>query len=739
MHKFERITPDRQWVEGYFQNWVQKNITHELLEFPIDEYLNPYYTSGLIIKHWSAEDFIGKYFQGMAYAYQYAGHYTKQEGEPATQRLLRNRMDQIVEALMHYQAVPGNNIILKMYREPGDFDEFWRLFTIKYGLLILLTYYELFQDESVLQAAITVGERTLAEYAPETGKPINVEGRTAIEGFVLLYRHTGRKEFLAFCDHIMKSRVQKEFVDDVLANNGALYRIPECHAYTVLSTYLGILDLYNVLEEKPAAYLKACEVAVQDIAEKRLHITGGVSTCEFFQPDGNLGGTPADRIDEACAGAYLMRLCLKLFWVTGELKYIDLLESTFYNSGLGCKNARDPYFVSYYTPLQGNRNWKKTHLTTGTPCCSASMSREIARITDAIWAKNETSLALLLYNTSGIRTDFVSADNNSVPVYAEIQTKFPVEGRAALTIRSEQPVPLTLLLRVPSWCSSYIARIGKEKYIGVPGTFLSIDRLWEGTVHVDIDLDLTVAVLDGGASFPGYKAIRRGPQILCVDQAVCPWIKNLHNLRFEAGKAPVLRPVSSEKLPLGWVGSQIYACDTLSDGALLVPFAEAGQLDAQEWYHTWIREEDGWVTVDDGDLTYSGCGWRKTGCKLDDFMFIPYHGNRPFHWLKEDCIESFYQGTIHYTAQEGDTMEFLFDGTGVELYVCGWSKDYPLGFAACEAELFLDGKSLGTYRFSGHQMQRRLFFTDGLAKGRHTLKAVCKGEALFIDYLRYKP
>ncbi len=73
-------------------------------------------------------------------------------------------------------------------------------------------------------------------------------------------------------------------------------------------------------------------------------------------------------------------------------------------------------------------------------------------------------------------------------------------------------------------------------------------------------------------------------------------------------------------------------------------------------------------------------------------------------------------------------MEFLFDGTGVELYVCGWSKDYPLGFAACEAELFLDGKSLGTYRFSGHQMQRRLFFTDGLAKGRHTLKAVCKGK-----------
>ncbi len=83
MHKFERITPDRQWVEGYFQNWVQKNITHELLEFPIDEYLNPYYTSGLMIKHWSTEDFSGKYFQGMAYAYQYAVHYTKQEGEPS--------------------------------------------------------------------------------------------------------------------------------------------------------------------------------------------------------------------------------------------------------------------------------------------------------------------------------------------------------------------------------------------------------------------------------------------------------------------------------------------------------------------------------------------------------------------------------------------------------------------------------------------------------------------------------
>lgn len=38
-----------------------------------------------------------------------------------------------------------------------------------------------------------------------------------------------------------------------------------------------------------------------------------------------------------------MRVCLKLFWMTGKAKYVDYIEHTLYNVGLGCKNPRDTF------------------------------------------------------------------------------------------------------------------------------------------------------------------------------------------------------------------------------------------------------------------------------------------------------------------------------------------------------------------------------------------------------------
>jgi len=731
--QYERVPAANQLVEGYLGNWVRKNITHELLEFPIEEYLWPYYSAQIVLKHWPPEEFLGKYMQAMAYAYQYADKYDR---EPWPSRLLKNRMEQIAEALIRHEG-KMDPLFTRYFRAHSEEDELWDAWGSNYVIHGLLAYHDLFGDSAALQTAKATAKAVISLYGGKDGLPINRNGRASLEAFTALYTHTGEQAYLDFCNLVMKKRVEREFVDEMLDGAGKVCAIPDCHAYTVLAVYIGILQLY-LCQGGPDRYLEACKRAVRDIVKNRLHVTGGMSSVEHFTEDGVLGGTPCELIDEACAVAHFIRLCAELFWATGDVGYIDYLEGSLYNSGLGCKNPRDPYMVSYFTPLQGYRVWKRTNVKNGTPCCTTSMSRELARIPDLLWAKKrEGGIAILLYNEATMTETLNLASSGPVDVRIGIATTFPIHGDVTLTVSSSRPAEFILELRVPAWCRSFVALVnGKEELTGTPGTLLVIRRTWGVRDTIQIEMDLPVALLDGSESYPGFKAIRRGPQVLAVDQRMNPRLANMDELRLDVMKQPVLTAEPSAALPKGWSGRQVYSTEMLK-GVLLVPFAEAGQMAAGDRYRTWIRVQDGWTTVDDPELTYVGSGWREEGCPVDEFIFVHPHGNRPLEWTDENCPDSYFGGTVHRTDAEGDYMTFTFYGTGVELYGCAHKHTYRGIVFPCKMDIFIDDRHEEEVHFSGNQFQRLLFKKRELPLGVHTIKAVCKDETAFVDYLRY--
>src|SRR5271157_4287851 len=128
---YGKVRTRNQLVQGYLGTWVKRNITHELLEFPIDEYLWPYYSAQIILKHWPPEEFLGKYTEAMAYAYQYADGYDR-ESWPS--RLLRNRMEQIVEALIRHKD-RMDPLFSRYFRAHSEEDELWDLWGAKYVIL----------------------------------------------------------------------------------------------------------------------------------------------------------------------------------------------------------------------------------------------------------------------------------------------------------------------------------------------------------------------------------------------------------------------------------------------------------------------------------------------------------------------------------------------------------------------------------------------------------------------------
>jgi len=101
---------------------------------------------------------------------------------------------------------------------------------------------------------------------------------------------------------------------------------------------------------------------------------------------------------------------------------------------------------------------------------------------------------------------------------------------------------------------------------------------------------LNVQILDGGKSYPGFIALKVGPQVLAIDQTLNPEIKELDKLSFNS---PKLLPLSKTLLPKDWVGSQLFTTKAYYEGKTIdikmVPFADAGQTDGD--IRVWIKRK----------------------------------------------------------------------------------------------------------------------------------------------------
>ncbi|WP_309119569.1 X2-like carbohydrate binding domain-containing protein [Paenibacillus sp.] len=93
-----------------------------------------------------------------------------------------------------------------------------------------------------------------------------------------------------------------------------------------------------------------------------------------------------------------------------------------------------------------------------------------------------------------------------------------------------------------------------------------------------------------------------------------------------------------------------------------------------------------------------------------------------------------YQDDVHYTEKDGDSFEFTFEGTGVEIVT---EKEGAQG----DIDIYIDGEfrqTVSTWS-QNRQLQQTVFAISGLPEGAHTLKAVKKnGYYMLLDRLRVR-
>ena len=486
----------------------------------------------------------------------------------------------------------------------------WRLGDLRWTLAGLLSYYQVTADAKAMEGARRIGDmltRTFGEGPGQqdivaSGAHMGLSATSVLGPMCILYRYTGAQQYLDFARYIVRAsdgpRGPKLIAS--LEATGSVYHVADARADEILTNLSGLLDLYRLSGDEP--YMKAATTAWKDIVAKRLYITGAVSSNEYFRDDMDLPGEEAASVGEGCATVAWLDLNRQLLRLTGEARYGAEIERTVYNQLLGSQDPRNGS-ISRFTPLVGHKR-----PGANPNCAVASEPRAIAMIPEMAWGEDEGGVAVLLY-TAGEATIPLRPDFDVTLVSA---THFPRDGKVAITVRVPRPARFPIFVRVPEWAMHFSAVVQGAETPGLPGILLKLERLWHSGDVIQIQMDLPVRVIPGGASYPDYVALARGPQILALESALNPQVPYIHRASLKEVEASgIALQDAAGSLPKTWAGGQAYSVDGAFAGKpqplILAPFADA--LDYRVWLLKPGRQSIGQVAL----TAFGTESWSRTG------------------------------------------------------------------------------------------------------------------------------
>jgi DUF1680 family protein len=311
--------------------------------------------------------------------------------------------------------------------------------------------------------------------------------------------------------------------------------------------------------------------------KNRLYITGTTSDHEHFQEDGVLRAGAKANMGEGCVTTTWIQLNQNLFETTGDVKYLNHLEKSVYNHLLAAENPQTGC-VSYYTPLMNKKPY-----TCYITCCQSSVPRGIALVPNFTFGNINKIPTVLFYEPAVYKETVLTPEKNNIDVTFKLEGNFPESGNLVLSVTSSRPAAFPIALRVPEWCTNYIAKVGNKVYKGMPNQFVTITKNWKSGEKIVISFNMPVKTIAGGKSYPNQVAFQRGPQILALEGSLNSGnlIDLISNSKEGIAIASPNLTNESKILPVNWIGKQAYSVGILNknEKIVLVPFAEASQTD----------------------------------------------------------------------------------------------------------------------------------------------------------------
>ena len=254
----------------------------------------------------------------------------------------------------------------------------WDVWSHKYNLMGLLTYYQYTGHEPALAACRKIGDLLIRTFGPgkksilSAGTHKGMAATSVLEPVVLLYRSTGDKRYLDFARYIVQSWDDPNGpkIIQALLTEKQVNKTANGKAYEMLSNLVGLCELARATGDR--SLLEPVLNAWQDIVGKRLYITGSASQGEHFHGDFDLPNQSGAHVAETCVTTTWIQLNLQLLRLTGDAQFANELEKTLYNHLAAAQNPRGDDWC-YFTPLEGKKPYDA-----GITCCHSSGPRGMA-------------------------------------------------------------------------------------------------------------------------------------------------------------------------------------------------------------------------------------------------------------------------------------------------------------------------------------------------------------------------
>lgn len=391
--------------------------------------------------------------------------------------------DVLTETVRDMLTVAEEDGRVSTYSREVEFNG-WDMWCRKYVILGCEYFLEICREEDFRAEIISFikgcADHILAHIGNDEGKkPITDTSRnwlgmnscSILEPFVKLYHMTGEQKYLDFATYIVEEGGAKGINIFELAYRNEIkpYQYGVSKAYEMMSCFEGLLEYYYVTGIEK--YKEAVINFANAVMETEISVIGccGVTHELFDYTRARQTVRYEGESQETCVTVTWMKLCARLLELTGDSRFADCMEQSFYNAYLSTLNVdhvESPYIQqkakgpTVYTFIPADSYSPLLSRKRGTPiggmqflpdgsyygCCACIVSAGVGMLAKNIVTADERGVTVNFFESGTYKVEYSGAN-----IVIKLETEYPVDGRVKLRIKAENPTSFALRVRVPAW------------------------------------------------------------------------------------------------------------------------------------------------------------------------------------------------------------------------------------------------------------------------------------------------
>ncbi|MCG2614796.1 glycoside hydrolase family 127 protein [Terrimonas sp. NA20] len=388
-------------------------------------------------------------------------------------------------------------------------------------------------------------------------------------GIVEMYRTTGEQKYLQLVKKLIDIRGTVEGTDDN-SDRAPVREMNKVVGHAVRANYLfaGIADLYA--ETGDTSLMSMLNRMWDNVVNRKMYITGGCGALydgvsvdgTSYKPDtvqkvhqsyGRDYQLPSlSAHNETCANIGNVLWNWRMFQLTADAKYADIVELALYNSVLSGINLEGTKFF-YTNPLASRADYpyhlrwegERQEYIGLSNCCPPNTVRTLAEINNYMYSIADDGLYVNLYGGNELNTKL--KDGSALQI--QQVTNYPWEGNVTFNFKQVPTAETGIYLRLPGWCKNSSIKInGKPEpaVMTTNGNYILLKRKWKAGDVLQFDMEMPAVLVESNPLVEESRnqvAVKRGPLVYCLESADLPKAEKLQSVLIPS--SIVLKPVPS--------------------------------------------------------------------------------------------------------------------------------------------------------------------------------------------------